>query len=151
MTARTTWKSTLPQAHGTNPGQHAALALIQLGKAVAYQPDDRLEMLDMAGCAAAEIRAWRNSLPEDRGGRDVKASEAWMSTLDDRALLRYAVSRVLNADRFSDSPSTVASHLRSAEGVLRVLWKRYAPWKRAWCPSRHGPHECRACRITWSN
>lgn len=61
----TRWKDTLPYPQGSGPRSYFAAALANLAEALEAEDEHHdAGMLMGASFAAAEIRAWRKSLPE---------------------------------------------------------------------------------------
>jgi hypothetical protein len=108
------WTKSLP-AHvkqGTAAGAlyHVACALI-----AQEEGDAPCDVLPHVRVAAAEVRAWRKSLPVTEQGSRPRASRG-----TDRELLRFAATYILWADRGAFK----GPNLRYAEMALRILGKR---------------------------
>ena len=116
----TRWKDTLPESMEADPQSWFDEALTGLAFALwAQARGDQGQMLDSAAWAAAEIRAWRKSLPWQGDRIDDYSPKSY----DDRGLLSSAAHHVLYAD---ESDGLQASYyLRRAEAALRTLWRRH--------------------------
>lgn len=99
---------------GRAPERAASWALQYIGWAMAPGTAPRL-VAQRSLSAAAEVRAWRKSLP-DQGRR-------FESGATGRAALREAALAVLLADMCGpDDPGQQVEFLREAEAALRSFW-----------------------------
>jgi len=112
---------TLPEPVGHDTEERFNRALTSLLYALATLATDPDWALTRAAKAAAEIRAWRTSLP-DQGERVELNLNEWR---DDRSLLRHAAHHVLFADHNAMYPRSSSEHLLYAEDALRELWQRH--------------------------
>jgi hypothetical protein len=115
------WIDCLPNVH-CGP-DHTAEALYELASALrAEREKDYYELGGFVMRAAAQVRAWRTSLPQDQ--QSIRLPYVGGKALDDRCLIRYAIRGVLWADEPSQI-MTVGDSLRTAEAALRILGKRH--------------------------
>ena len=114
----TRWKDALPPSQEDNPRDRFAAALEDLAAAMGVEGRDTDSMMACAMQAAAEIRAWRKSVPNCDQGRTPPRS--WYGAESDRQLLSCAARNLLTADEYGDPPV-----LSTAETALRVLWERH--------------------------
>jgi len=111
---------TLPEPVGHDTEERFNRALTSLLYALATLAADPDWALTRAARAAAEIRAWRKSLPDQ--GERIDLDQQFKQSWDDRLLLQHAMHHVLFADQ--DSPRG-GIQLRYAEAALRELWQRH--------------------------
>jgi hypothetical protein len=120
---RPRWSENIPEAdeYDGNLGMYRYWALECLNEVLLESSwDSPEEMVAATLDAAANIRAWRRSLPVKS-----RRMDDYSSHLDDRELLRLAAHNVLWADGEGGVDRVVT--LRFAEAALRTIWKRHQP------------------------
>lgn len=111
------WEASLPEPIGCEPSRsdRVASALDEIADAMAYADGERTWALDHVRQAAAEVRAWRLSLPEGEQGTPVVLATRPGTV---RIALRWAIRALCDADVSSGS---VRGHsIRYAEACLRA-------------------------------
>lgn len=111
------WLDSLPtETHWNDPVIMMAEALTRLSWALVFEGDKDVALLHEIRLAAADIRAWRKSLPVQ--GEQMPAA---FIGHPDRGLIHAAIRSLLNADEHSAGPEL---DLRWAEACLRALGLR---------------------------
>lgn len=114
------WIESLPTVVTKDPRGHLNNGLEALSRALYWEGRNDVQTLWSASRAAAEVRAWRKTLPKLGDGVD-----SWeVKHMSDRELLRAAAIRLIHADAGTPGNAGQVHQLLWVETCLRVLGLR---------------------------